>query len=164
MLRTSVLPSFARTLSLFALCSTLAAACDWKPGAGSGAGAAGPDIKGDWQSGGSVYRVTTNGSKVTGVFETVGSDGQALGFKAGDLSFEGTRKGNLIQGEHVIRYSAEVPCHKESGRRVPFMGMIAGDGKRIVIDWYNISLNAQNCQDVGRALGTTILERRDAPK
>ena len=120
----------------------------------------GPDISGEWQSGGSVYRITADGAKINVVFETVSQDGQALGFKKGDLSLVGTRSGPFILGEQVIRYPATVPCHRETGRRVPFMAMIADDGKRIVLDWYNVSLDVKNCRDVGRTLGTTLLERR----
>ena len=137
------------------LCVALAAGCDAKPTV------SGPDLRGEWQSGGSVYRIAADGAKVTAVFEEVGPEGQALGFKKGDLSFEGTRKANFIHGEQIMRYAAEVPCHRESGRRVPFIGMIAADGRKMVIDWYIVSLTTQSCQDVGRTIGTTLLERRD---
>ena len=66
----------------------------------------------------------------------------------------------VIQGEQVIRYPANVPCHREAGRRVPFMAMITDDGKRIVLDWYNVSLDVKTCRDIARTLGTTLLERR----
>ncbi len=150
----------ARAAAVLGLCGILAAGCDWKLPWSSPRGADGPELKGEWQSGASVYRVTTDGANVTAMFEAVSPEGQALGFKKGELSFEGTRKGNFIQGEHIIRYPAEVPCHREAGRRVPFIGMIASDGRRIVIDWYNVSLNTQTCQDIGRQVGTTLLERR----
>ena len=133
----------------------LTTGCEKKPAV------SGPELKGEWQSGGSVYRITTDGAKVTAVFEEVSPEGQALGFKKGELSFEGTRKENFIHGEQLMRYAAEVPCYRENGRRVPFIGMIAADGRKMVIDWYNVSLNAQSCQDVGRTVGTTLLERRE---
>jgi hypothetical protein len=154
--RTSALT--ARTVLLVGLWGALAAGCNSKSNGTGPAG--GPDISGEWRSGASVYRLTTAGAKVTAVFVNVSPEGQALGFKVGDLSFEGTRKGNFIQGEQIIRYQADIPCHRESGRRVPFIGMLAADGRRIVIDWYNVSLNAQTCQDVGRTMGVTHLERR----
>jgi hypothetical protein len=119
----------------------------------------GPDLNGRWQSGASTYRLTSDGTKLTAVFESVSSEGQTLGFKAGDLSFEGTRKGNFILGDQVIRYPSNIPCH-QTGRRVPFIGMIGTDGQRVVIDWYNVSLDVPTCQDVGRSLGNTLLERR----
>jgi hypothetical protein len=34
------------------------------------------------------------------------------------------------------------------------------DGKRIVLDWYNVSLDVKTCRDIARTLGTTLLERR----
>ena len=135
----------------------MSAGCDRFWGAPA---ATGPDIRGDWQSGASVYRVTVDGAKVTAVFEAVSPEGEALGFKKGDVSLVGTRNGHFIQGEQVIRYPANVPCHREAGRRVPFMAMIADDGKRIVLDWYNVSLDVKSCRDVGRTLGTILLERR----
>jgi hypothetical protein len=94
------------------------------------------------------------------VFDTVSPEAQALGFKKGDLSFIGTRSGSFIQGEQVIRYPANIPCHRENGRRVPFMAMVADDGNRIILDWYNVSLNIQTCKDVGRTMGVTQLDRR----
>jgi hypothetical protein len=104
-----------------------------------------------------------DGRKVRAVFEEVGPEAQALGFKPGDLSFEGTADGTFIQGTQVIRYAPDIPCHRETGRKVPFMAMVATDGNRIVVDWYAISLNIQSCQDVGRTLSTTLLERWRKP-
>jgi hypothetical protein len=127
---------------------------------GSSSTPAGTDVAGEWQSGGSVYRITTSGAQVKAVFEAVSADGQALGFKKGDVSFEGVRKGNFIQGDQVIRYPASNPCYRDSGRRVPFMAIISADGQRIVVDWYNLPVSPQTCQDVDRALGVTLLARR----
>ena len=144
---------------LLGLCVLGAAGCDlWRTP--STPAVVGPEVQGDWQSGGTTYRLTTDGAKVTALFDAVSADAQALGFKKGDLSFIGTRNGNFIQGEQVIRYPSNIPCHRESGRRVPFMAMVAEDGKRIVLDWYNVSLNVQTCKDVGRTVGVTQLERR----
>ncbi|HWU38262.1 MAG TPA: hypothetical protein VN203_11510 [Candidatus Acidoferrum sp.] len=42
----------------------------------------------------------------------ISPEAEALGFKKGDLSFEGARKGNFLQGEQVIRYPASNPCYK----------------------------------------------------
>jgi hypothetical protein len=140
-----------------ALCVVTAVGCDRLKGSPTPTG---PDVSGEWTSGGSVYRLTTEGTKVTAVFQTASPDGQALGFKSGDLSFVGTQNGRFIQGEQVVRYPANTPCHRESGRRVPFMAMIAADGKRIVLDWYNVSLNVQTCHDVDRTVTATLLERR----
>ena len=147
----------AWALVALAVCAIAGAGCDRLK---ESPPVTGPDLRGEWQSGGSVYRLTTDGTKVTAVFETVSPDGQALGFKSGDLSFVGTRNGRFIQGEQLIRYPASIPCHRETGRRVPFMAMIADDGKRIVVDWYNVSLSTQTCQDLGRTVGATMLERR----
>ncbi len=121
---------------------------------------AGPDIAGEWQSGASIYRITTSGPQVKAVFEGVSPEAEALGFKKGDLSFEGVRKGNFLQGDQVIRYPPSNPCYKEAGRRVPFMALIGADGQRIVVDWYNPSVSPETCQDMGRALGVTQLARR----
>src|SRR5262245_37718015 len=111
----------AWALVALALCAIAGAGCDRLK---ESPAVTGPDLRGEWQSGGSVYRLTTDGTKVRAVFETVSPDGQALGFKSGDLSFVGTRNGPFIQGEQVIRYPANIPCHRETGRRVPFMAMI----------------------------------------
>ena len=138
----------------------LAAVIGYDATGGSSAVAAGLDVAGEWQSGASSYRITTSGAKVKAQFQAVGPEGEALGFKSGDLSFEGTRTGNCIQGEQVIRYPASVPCYPKKARRVPFMAMILSDGRRIVIDWYNPSLNFQTCQHVDRSLGVTVLDRR----
>lgn len=118
-----------------------------------------PDIRGSWQNSGSIFRMAIDGAKVTAVFEIVSPEAQVLGFKEGDVSFAGTRSGNFIQGEQVIRYAAEVACHREGGRRVPFMAMVADDGRRIVIDWYSIALDIKTCRDLGRTVGVTELER-----
>ncbi len=119
----------------------------------------GPEIAGEWQSGASVYRITSKGAQVQAVFEEVSQDAQVLGFKNGDLSFDGMRKGNFLQGEHLIRYPANNPCYK-TGRRVPFMGLIGADGQQIVLDWYNLAVSSETCQDVSRTLSTTQLVRR----
>jgi len=120
---------------------------------------AGPEIAGQWQSGASVYRITTKGTQVQAVFEEVSQEAEVLGFKKGDLSFEGLRKGNFLQGEHLIRYPANNPCYK-TGRRVPFMGLIWADGQQIVLDWYNLAVSLETCQDVNRTLSMTQLSRR----
>ena len=148
-----------RMLIGLGLCGVVATGCDWRQAAKDSTVTSGPDVSGEWRSGASVYRLTTDGRKVTVVFETVSPEGQALGFKAGDLSFEGTRKGNFIQGEEMLRYPSNVPCHQPGGRRVPFIGMIAADGRRMVIDWYNVSVNVQSCEDVDRTVANTLLER-----
>jgi hypothetical protein len=149
----------ASRLAALALCLAVTTGCDvWRslfPPPVSG-----PDVRGEWQSGATVYRLETDGAKVTATFDAVSPEAQALGFKKGDLSFVGTRNGNFIQGEQVIRYPATIPCHRESGRRVPFMAMVADDGKRIILDWYNVSLNTQTCKDVGRTVAVTQLDRR----
>ena len=150
----------ALRLVLLGLCVLAATGCDlWRTWTAAPP-VSGPDVQGDWQSGGTTYRVQTDGAKVTAVFETVSTEAQALGFKKGDLSFTGTRNGHFLQGEQVIRYPSNIPCHREGGRRVPFMAMVADDGKRIIIDWYNVSLNVQTCKDVGRTVGVTQLDRR----
>jgi hypothetical protein len=154
--RTSTLT--VRAGVLLGLWGTLVAGCDTKPTGSSPTGS--PDVNGEWRSGASVYRLTTDGAKVSAVFVTVSPEAQALGFKAGDLSYEGTLKGPFIQGEQIIRYQAEIPCHRQNGRRAPFIAMVAADGRRIVIDWYNVNINPQTCQDVGRTIGVTLLERR----
>jgi len=123
-------------------------------------GTTGPDLRGVWQSGGTSYKITTDGAKVSGTFEVVIPGAQALGFKSGDFSFEGTQSGNFLRGEQVIRYPSENPCHKPNGRRVPFMGMVSSDGKQLVMDWYNVSVDVKTCQDLGRTIGVTLLERR----
>src|SRR5262249_8809493 len=128
--------------------------------ANSPASPTGPDIAGEWQSGASVYRITSNGTQVKAIFEAVSPEAEVLGFKKGDLSFEGVRKGNFLQGEQVIRYPANSPCYKGAGRRVPFMALIGADGQRIVVDWYNLAVSPETCQDVGRELGVTQLARR----
>jgi len=117
-----------------------------------------PNIAAEWQSGRSLYQIMTSGTDVKAVFVRVSPEAEALGFKKGDLSFEGVRKENFIQGEQIIRYPSSNPCYKE-GRRVPFMAMIAADGQRIVVDWYNLSVSTETCQDVGRNLGVTLLAR-----
>ena len=151
-------PSTTR-LAVLVLCLSVTTGCDlWR--SLSAPPVSGPDVGGEWQSGGTVYRLETDGAKVTAVFDTVSPEAQALGFKKGDLSFIGTRSSNFIQGEQVIRYPSNIPCHRESGRRVPFMAMVADDGKRIILDWYNVSLNTQTCKDVGRTVGVTQLDRR----
>jgi hypothetical protein len=119
----------------------------------------GPEIAGDWLSGASVYRITTKGTQVKAVFEEVSQEAEVLGFKKGDESFEGVRKGNFLQGEHLIRYSGNNPCYK-TGRRVPFMGLIWADGQQIILDWYNPAVSSETCQDVSRTLGMTQLVRR----
>jgi hypothetical protein len=146
----------ARTVTLLIVALASVVACDAKGPAPS----ADPDIAGEWQSGASVYRITTSGTQVKAVFETVSPEADALGFKKGDLSFDGVRKGHFLQGEQVIRYPADNPCYKGAGRRLPFMALIVADGQRIVLDWYNIPVNPETCQDVGRTLGVTLLTRR----
>jgi hypothetical protein len=124
--------------------------------AGCGQGA----VSEEWQSGATVYRITTSGTKVTGKFEVVSPAGQALGFQQGDISFEGARKGNFISGEQVIRYPRDNPCFKPDGRRVPVIGIVGRDGRTMVLDWYNMTVNTQTCEDIGRTVETTLLQRR----
>jgi len=143
------------SLAPLLLALTTVVACN----ANSPKSSAGPDIAGEWQSGASVYRITTSGPKIQAVFEELSQEAVALGFKKGDLSFEGVRKGIFLQGEQVIRYPATNPCYK-TGRRVPFMALIGADGQRIVVDWYNLAVSSETCQDMGRTLGVTQLARR----
>ena len=116
--------------------------------------ATGQELSGVWQSGGTSYKIASSDEKVSATFEVVSPEAEALGFKKGDFSFEGVRKGTLLHGEQLIRYPADNPCHK-NGRRVPFMGLVSADGRQLVLDWYSVTVDVQTCRDLGRTLGVT---------
>jgi len=106
-------------------------------------GAASPD--GLWSSAGSIIRVRVRHGEATGVFTHVSDGARRLGFKPGDVSFDGRMREGFLEGRMTLRFANA--CYPE-GRAVPIIGFIRRDSEALVIHFYNFSVGP-DCVDVG---------------
>lgn len=106
-------------------------------------GAASPE--GLWSSAGSVIRIRVRRGEATGIFTQVSDGARKIGFKPGDVSFEGRLREGFLEGRMILRFAGT--CYPD-GRVVPVIGLIRRDGDTMVTYFYNFAV-APDCVDVG---------------
>jgi len=126
------------------------------------------NLEGTWESGESQYSVSTrvdgvDRQLVTGFFSRVGPVGKALGFSIGDLAFRGFLREVdpfvVVQGYQIIRYASSIGCFTDKGRKVVFTAFLSNDEQRLIMDWYNYTVNPGNCEDRRVDIDRTVFDR-----
>jgi hypothetical protein len=111
---------------------------------------------GFWNSGGTIMRITVNGSEATGVFVDVSPGARALGFKAGEVVLVATVVANDMHGMQTFRYSGR--CYP-AGRRVPMIGHLSAPGETFATALYSFALDPY-CTDKGQGAVTETIWQR----
>jgi len=126
------------------------------------------NLEGTWESGDSQYTVSTrwdgvDRQVVTARFSRVGPEAQELGFSTGDLAFRGFLREVdpfvVVQGDQIIRYASSIGCFTDTGRKVVFTAFLSNDEQRLSMDWYNYTVNPDNCEDQQVDIDRTVFDR-----